>query len=77
MEDLNPFEPASDFDSQVLAHALSCLPVSGIRESLVDRDDLRSVVGFQNDVNKLLGLLEEPQLAWVPRGEPWFPGHHG
>lgn len=66
----NPFEVEPEARA-----APRCLPVSGIRNNLIDHDDLRSVVGFQNDINGLLGLLEEPQLAWVARAEPWFPGH--
>jgi|GEM_PF-3880181 len=53
------------------------LSASGVREAIVDPEDLRGVVGFQNDINTLLGLLDEPRSAWSSEWSdstrPWFP----
>jgi hypothetical protein len=57
--------------------ARALVSASGVREAIVDREDLRGVVGFQNDINTLLGLLEEPRSAWSSEWSdstrPWFP----
>ncbi len=59
----------------VAARAL--VSASGVREAIVNREDLRGVVGFQNDINTLLSLLDEPRAAWSSEWSdstrPWFP----
>jgi hypothetical protein len=70
-----PIPPASLTPGAVAARTL--VSASGVREAIVDREDLRGVVGFQNDINTLLGLLDEPRSAWSSEWSdstrPWFP----
>lgn len=40
------------------------IPVRGLRDQLVRPGDLRNEIGFQNDINILMGALDDGDLVW-------------
>ena len=60
----------SPCDNPMLRLLRTSVVVSGsaVRAALVSRRDLRNDVGYQNDVNKLIGALETAEDAWSAAG---------